>query len=155
MTIAPERIQARALIDGGLFSRLAARVAADHDVSPDYAERIIDQTVAFLATSAADSGQPLVPSPAVDTGWHTFILYTQHYAAFCDRVAGRFLHHVPDDATPTRRRGSALRTVAAIERAGFTVDRDLWPTAGNCSQDDCSASGSDGNENRDTRTDQN
>jgi hypothetical protein len=157
MTTTAERTEGRTLIAGGLFGRLAACVVAEHDVSPDYAARIIDQTVAFLATSAVNPGEQLVPSSDVDKGWHAFILYTRDYAAFCDRVAGRFLHHVPNDdpgALP-RRRGGSVRTVDAIERAGYVVDPDLWQAAaGNCSQDDCSASGADGNENRETRTDE-
>ena len=33
---------------------------------------------------------------AVDELWHTFVIFTREYAAFCDAVAGRFLHHVPE-----------------------------------------------------------
>lgn len=36
-----------------------------------------------------------MPSRAVDTLWHEFILFTQAYQAFCDGAFGRFLHHVP------------------------------------------------------------
>jgi len=32
---------------------------------------------------------------AVDELWHTFVIFTREYAAFCDRVAGQFMHHVP------------------------------------------------------------
>jgi SAM-dependent methyltransferase len=28
-------------------------------------------------------------------GWHAFILHTDDYAEFCQRVAGRFIHHLP------------------------------------------------------------
>lgn len=32
---------------------------------------------------------------AVDELWHTFVIFTRDYAAFCDKVAGQFLHHIP------------------------------------------------------------
>lgn len=31
----------------------------------------------------------------VDNLWHTFILFTKEYAAFCNNVSERFIHHVP------------------------------------------------------------
>ena len=32
---------------------------------------------------------------AIDEMWHTFVLFTQPYAAFCQRYFGRFIHHAP------------------------------------------------------------
>ena len=147
----------RDLVGPVLFARIAARIAYDHPEHAEQAERIVDQAVAFVATCAARGSQGLVPSPLVDIGWHTFILSTRDYAAFCARVAGRFIHHVPCDPTDAGRpRGGQIATIAAIETAGFVVDRDLWPVTAKrqCDPDDCGASGKDGNENRDTRTDQ-
>jgi hypothetical protein len=76
----------------------------------------------------------MAPSELVDIGWHTFILHTREYAVFCERVAGEFLHHVPTDqndpaAHGERARATLVRTVRAIERAGFAVDVALWPAA--------------------------
>jgi len=34
-------------------------------------------------------------SPEVDEVWHTFILFTREYAAFCREAFGEFIHHVP------------------------------------------------------------
>jgi hypothetical protein len=44
-----------------------------------------------------------MPSQAVDDAWHEFILFTRHYARFCNGAFGRFLHHTPAEAmrTPT------------------------------------------------------
>lgn len=36
-----------------------------------------------------------MPSKAVDTLWHAFILDTRSYAAFCQRAFGKMLHHRP------------------------------------------------------------
>ena len=35
------------------------------------------------------------PTRAVDEAWHTFILHTLDYAAYCEKRFGRFIHHVP------------------------------------------------------------
>jgi len=36
-----------------------------------------------------------MPSKVVDDLWHEFILFTQHYDAFCKQAFGKFLHHTP------------------------------------------------------------
>lgn len=138
MTTALERSSARTLVAEQLFRRLSHRIAAEHDVSTVYAERVMEQALAFLGTCAVTT-EPLSPSPDVDLGWHTFILYTSDYAAFCDRIAGRFLHHVPDD-DPDLEAGTGEtvdlheRTVSAIEAAGYRVDHELWAKRPLCSQ---------------------
>ncbi|WP_223884458.1 glycine-rich domain-containing protein [Micromonospora craniellae] len=78
----------------------------------------------------------------MDIGWHTFILHTREYAEFCQRLAGRFIHHQPEpDPDDSRRSGPEpigapiSRTVAAIVAAGFAVDHELWGGASaECSQ---------------------
>ena len=135
----------RSLVSPALFERLTARVAAEHvDLADDMPARIIDQALAFLATCAT-STRPLGPSNTVDIGWHTFLMYTHEYAEFCDRIAGRFIHHNPEDGSewptdPTSRPTSTdtaavsvtsgpvplARATAAMEAAGYRVDWPLW-----------------------------
>jgi hypothetical protein len=121
-----------------LVDRLVARIAAEHpELSADLPARILDQTVAFLETCATAT-EPIGPSELVDIGWHTFILYTHEYAEFCYRIAGRFIHHVPDDGPtgdewPTVPKASAATlaaTVATMRRAGHRVDVPLWSMNG-------------------------
>ncbi|MDR7302232.1 glycine-rich domain-containing protein [Haloactinomyces albus] len=162
MTAVMEHTAARTLIDETLFSRLATRITIDHGMDHDMAERIMDQALAFLAAAATNRCAPISPSPMVDIGWHTFILYTREYAEFCQRIAGRFIHHVPDDESDTADRVSAhdegrSPTLVAIEHAGYAIDPELWPlTDGSCGpcheEGNCAASGKDGNENTDKRT---
>jgi hypothetical protein len=148
-----DRRRGRVLIPDGLFGRLAARIAAERpDIDQAMAGRIMDQALAFLAAAGTHGGERLSPTTQVDIGWHTFILYTREYAEFCDRVAGRFIHHAPHDDTPDRTvedAGCVARTLAAIETAGYTTDPGLWTVTAKCS--DCSASGKDGNENTDSQ----
>ena len=138
------------LISAALFSRLVSRIMDEENVSREYAERIMDQALAFLTACALNPSAGLSPSETVDVGWHTFILYTREYAAFCEQVAGRFIHHTPNDdancgqkprtedhaaeglaQTKTMAIGA---TVNAIRAAGLPVDIDLWVSAGDCSQ---------------------
>jgi hypothetical protein len=142
----------RDLVAPRLFDRLSDRLAADHLFDPDYAERIIDQALAFLAAYGSDPDWPDAPSHTIDLGWHTFLLYTKEYSLFCRQVAGRFIHHVPDDSPTARRSGDdrLTLTIARIKESGYLVDHDLWTMGTTCNPNRCSATGSDGNENTDT-----
>ena len=127
-----------------LAHRLVARISVEHpELSADMPGRILDQTLAFLETCATAT-EPIGPSELVDIGWHTFILYTHEYAEFCDRIAGRFIHHVPDDGptgdewptVPTSNPATLAATVAAMRQAGHRVDVPLWSMTGavDCTQ---------------------
>src|ERR1035437_1456754 len=87
----------RELISPELFSRLVERIVKDEDVSRLLAEEVMEGALGFLKLSADYPGNGFVPSKLIDIGWHTFILYTRSYAEFCDRIAGHFLHHEPND----------------------------------------------------------
>ena len=83
------------------------------------ADRIIADTISFLLV-------------------YQFILNTRDYAGFCDRVAGGFIHHVPDefDAPVGRATTDVLGpTVDAIKTAGLPFHAELWLGGdGRCSQ---------------------
>lgn len=164
MTVIDVSIAGRTLVAAPLFQALVDRAVADFGVDPALAPRVVDQALAFLATTGRSVGAniPLRPSKAVDPGWHAFLMYTRPYRAFCDQVAGRFLDDVPDDdpSVSNTRNGALIHGVAstmqAIARAGFVVDPDLWladgAKCGQCHEDgNCSASGGAGDENEDVR----
>lgn len=125
----------RELVAPAVFSRLAHRVMADEGHDQAMAERIIEQALAFLAACARYPGRHLSPSEAVDAGWHAFILHTADYAEFCERIAGRFIHHRPygpGEAAPEQQAIGA--TIAAMRDAGLRADPDLWVPRAVCSQ---------------------
>jgi hypothetical protein len=124
----PTLVGGRSLISDDLFARLTARIADEHpELTPDMPARIMDQALAFLGTCAV-AAQPIGPSDTVDIGWHTFVLYTSEYAEFCTRIAGRFIHHVPDDdPTVSPVQVKLGDVVAVIAAAGYRVDAELWP----------------------------
>lgn len=125
----------RDLVSPRMFDRLVARVMADNDDDQPTATRITEQALAFLAACAADPGAGLAPSPEVDKGWHAFVLHTADYAEFCDRVADRFIHHLPDEPGEEDSGAGVPVTVAAMRALGLSVDADLWGTAGECTSD--------------------
>ncbi|SDT74547.1 glycine-rich domain-containing protein [Actinoplanes derwentensis] len=133
----PALVGGRSLISAGLFARLTARIADEHpELATDMPARIMDQALAFLGTCAVAT-RPVGPSETVDIGWHTFVLYTAEYAEFCTRVAGRFIHHVPDDdPTVSPVQVKLADVVAVITAAGYRVDPGLWPleARSDCSQ---------------------
>jgi hypothetical protein len=135
----------RQLVSPDLFGRLVGRIVKDEDVDSGLAERIAESALGFLYICADHPGR-LSPSPLVDIGWHTFILYTRGYAEFCERFAGRFIHHEPNDnlAAP-QRSGGIERSIKAIRAAGLPLDLMLWadnltpPSAGAAARDNRSA----------------
>ncbi|MFD4375452.1 glycine-rich domain-containing protein [Streptomyces sp. NPDC058486] len=138
MTIALEhpplhRTEPRTLLPREVWQALTADVIKAHPgTSRVLAERIIAFLIAGTTTDA-----PLAPSEQVDRGWHAFLLRTRAYQEFCDRHAGRFIHHHPGVPGATEAGGPEAarnRTVAAIRAAGFAVDQELWPTAADCTQ---------------------
>ncbi|WP_414943115.1 glycine-rich domain-containing protein [Amycolatopsis sp. cmx-11-32] len=152
MTIAVEEKTGQGLVSEDLFNRLVSRIQEEHSIDYGQAAAIMDQALAFLGTCAVTT-ERLSPSAQVDIGWHTFILYTRHYREFCDRAAGRFIDHEPNDSDENKGgRGASVVTTDAIRKAGYAVDLDLWtaPSAKCNDGEKCRASGNDGNENTDT-----
>lgn len=118
------RLDPAGLVEPELFGRLVRRIVADEHVDAAHAVRVVRQALAFLKACADNPSAALSPSLPVDTGWHAFILHTRAYAAFCDQIAGRFIHHTPDE---TGEGGASLDiTMQAIEAAGFELDDELW-----------------------------
>lgn len=86
------------LVSGQLWERLVNRIQKDNSLlSRETAEMIMDGALGFLKLCADHPGNGFAPSKMVDIGWHTFLMYTREYQEFCQRVAGHFIHHAPND----------------------------------------------------------
>jgi hypothetical protein len=62
-----------------------------------------------------------MPSVAVDTAWHEFILLTQQYADFCQQAFGRFLHHAPTNGDQKAKSDGLARTYGLGATAALGV----------------------------------
>ena len=65
----------------------------------------------FTFCNQAKRRMVAMPSQAVDTAWHEFILFTRAYQLFSKRAIGRYLHHTPTTAmsSPTLAQESIKR----------------------------------------------
>ena len=134
----------QSLVSAELWNRLVNRIIKDLEFQQffgdqdeatqrNWAERIMEQTLAFLKVSAVTSDGTLSPSTKVDIGWHTFLMYTREYADFCQQIAGRMIHHAPSDVPDAAfKPGGAARATAAMLVNGMHVDQELWGTAAEC-----------------------
>lgn len=83
-----------------LDKRLAMRRP---ELSAEQRELVFDGLRQYFRMCLA--GQPqlvAMPSQVVDDAWHEFILFTRQYQKFCAQGLGRFLHHTPAEAMPSR-----------------------------------------------------
>lgn len=89
---------------------VVARFAIDYRVSREDALEIFMEMKRWLFITARRRGanQEMAAVPlfneayAIDMMWHTFILFTQDYADFCDKYFGTFIHHQPKTLKDTR-----------------------------------------------------
>lgn len=65
--------------------------------------------IAYVPVSQSAGLAP--PSNDVDLMWHEHILHTYEYAAACDLIRGRFIHHVPKADSDKPEEGSLAATV--------------------------------------------
>lgn len=147
---ASEELAYKGLIDESLFDRLVNRIVKDENMERPLAVRVMNEALGFLSLCGQEPDGHYSPSPLVDIGWHTFILYTREYAAFCGKVTNGFIHHSPSDEEGVDYgTGNIARTVAALKTRGMIVDEPLWANTGHdcssyCSGDSCSGGGGDG-----------
>jgi hypothetical protein len=117
----------RTCVSTDVWEREVRLIMRDYEMDRDLAERTFGQTLAYLVTTAENPDVPMGPTPAVDKGVHSFVLDTPRYWDFCERYAGRYLHHIPHLPEERNGRPKVLHgTVQAIRRAGFPLDSELW-----------------------------
>src|ERR1700680_3721946 len=74
--------------------KVVDRHAQDHHVSPEIATRRFEGLKQFMVVAATIPGRK-VTSESIDSMWHTFLLFTKDYRAFCLDYLGRFIEHEP------------------------------------------------------------
>lgn len=139
MPVVPQQTRTllyRHLVDDELWGRLVGRIVKDHGVTIEEAELYMDGALGYLQMCANHPERRFAPAHKVDIGWHTFILYTRSYAEFCQRIAGRFIHHEPNDVPgkPMKAGGSHV-TVAYMMAEGIMFDPGVWNVRSQACQD--------------------
>ncbi len=90
-----ERIERVHSLDLGPIKFKLAHNEDGHSLSIVDVERMEGQYRNFLILHLKYPEKRIVPCKEVDTFWHAHILDTYKYAADCEHVLGRFLHHFP------------------------------------------------------------
>jgi hypothetical protein len=54
----------------------------------------------FLALCAIEKDGTYSMRGPIDEYWHTFLVFTELYSQFCDSIASRFIHHIPNSEDP-------------------------------------------------------
>jgi len=86
------------------LSRIEKRVAKEHNWSAEKTAEVAKEYRRFLQLLRRHgSSARIVPSKEVDEIWHAHILYTEQYAADCERIFGFYMHHAPSDDTAEAR----------------------------------------------------
>jgi len=108
-----------------------------------YLDALIIEAKRFLALSIIykDPDWPITPSKYVDVIWHSFILDTQDYMDFCNKVYGAYLHHSPEktaSATAAKRAGPAIGHTKTLMTATFGgINPNVWGVAAHCNTAAC------------------
>ncbi|MEV8623425.1 hypothetical protein [Streptomyces sp. NPDC051079] len=150
-TTRPElQTTARHLLTEEGFADVVHLVMRDTEgIEQRFAERIVDESLKFVATAASTRGAGLRPSKLVDLGWHALILHTSLYAKLC-AAQGRFVHHIPEGPATQRRDDATIQaTLTAMREAGYVPDEYLWSRIadtelqlGDCYHSECTEGGS-------------
>jgi hypothetical protein len=114
------------------------RYAREQKTTLPRAVAVAGETRRFLVLCAMNS-EPYAVGGEVDSFWHTFVLFTARYAGFCDKVAGRFIHHVPGDDLPPDPAASKAQYAATLRdyrlAFGQVPDPSIWPATGSTNDD--------------------
>ncbi|MCK9684856.1 TIGR04222 domain-containing membrane protein [Scleromatobacter humisilvae] len=128
-----ERIEARGLDAPDDPLGFETRLAEDNGWTLGYAIAVAAEYRRFLVLTQL-AKHPVSPSRDVDQAWHLHLTRTVHYAAFCDAVFGRFLHHEParaGDGEVQRHREMHDYTRTVYRRGfGAAPPEAIWPTPG-------------------------
>ena len=101
----------------------------------DLCERVALEYRRFLALTRRYPDKGIVPSTVVDKFWHAHILDTKAYAADCDRVFCRFVHHFPywgmrGEADARELHDAYDETLALYAKHWGSPDGHIWESEG-------------------------
>lgn len=80
-------------------------------------------------------GQSMM-SRKIDEVWHQFILFTPQYHEFCNKVVGRYLHHVPNTSY-TKISNKATNNFVERYKETFGEIPEIWGLKDDCRSCHC------------------
>ena len=101
---------------------LIDRFVEHYKVSPAEAMEVFGDAKRWLwLNSLPDAPRLYISAPIliIDEMWHTFVLFTAAYTAYCESTFGRYMHHRPTTESEKRR----SEREAARDPAGFARRR--------------------------------
>lgn len=102
-------------------------------VSNRYLEEGVFALKQYYAIALLDPANGHAISAAIDPFWHAHLLHSRQYVAFCDKVVGEFMHHIPldrgNDAQMKNIRTLYEYTIRAINEIFLpsAIDQNFWP----------------------------
>lgn len=123
-----ELVASPSLLRAPVQRAIVRKVALTLDITVERATAALRDALTYLDSATRNFPVSLAPSPIVDEAWHQFILFTVDYAAYCDAVAGRFIHHHPIIPGISLRSDclSVAESYAYLRAQGYELDESLW-----------------------------
>jgi hypothetical protein len=121
------------------FTMLKEKLVEERGWTMEFADEVEDLYRKFLALNAYYPDRKVCPTGPVDDFWHAHILDTRAYAADCDLLFGRFLHHFPYFGMrgPADRADLEQTFQESVEL--FIIHFGIDPTAGDTEARGCSS----------------
>lgn len=77
------------------LERPKQKLIQEAGITPTQAENLEREYKRYIELQVRYPGLILPMSAPVDPMWHAHMLFSKDYAAMCDQVNGRFIHHEP------------------------------------------------------------
>jgi len=113
---------------------------AEHEgIKDSQARKLEEEYKRFIALAIAYPEHNLAISSVVDAFWHQHLMHTIDYVQFCERLAGRFLHHCPFEAHQADVEDEAidesyLQTLSLYATHFGEPQADYWPARAGATQ---------------------
>lgn len=94
------------IADSYPLDEVVNRYAESEDIPVSAAAEHAEEVKRYLVLCALNPHKSYAMRGPIDEFWHTFISFTWTYTDFCNRIAGKYLHHFPNIQPRTRIRYS-------------------------------------------------
>jgi hypothetical protein len=120
------------------FTMLRRKLEEEHGWTVEHLDEVEELYRKFLALNMIYPDRKICPTGPIDDFWHAHILDTRAYAADCDKLFGRFLHHFPYFGMRGPEDRQALESAFNASRELFVVHFGVDPCSGDTQARGCS-----------------